>query len=190
MYRFMRLSDGAPVHLTFGERTLARLARTCFRGRECTLAGNFSRWETAEQFLRDEDAMTLFLGHVLAATDKLSVHEEVRKFNATFEMSQPVGWESTARRVDFRPHQLEEFTPPPTEFALQPSWKGLRVKLSSGILAPPTRTVTVIYRLAFEPHGWGVEVMSTYPGQHLGRLLGNVTERTGRVFFPFDHPGA
>ena len=74
--------------------------------------------------------------------------------------------------------------------ALSKKSQGLFVD-STGISAPRTRDVTVIYGISEGKRGDDVVVIlrSMYPGPDVGELKGDVSVREGRVFFDWNVAG-
>lgn len=159
-------------------KTKERLQTTCFRGRDQKLAGNFKLWESVED---------MFEGSILnKVTDDVWEQWEHGVFgthSVTFEMPIHVGWESTVSRDKYSMDDLEDFSPNKRSSALR-----IRPGRTEH-LAPLTRDITIVYQLEEQRGAAKVTIWSMYPGVDIGELDGDITEREGRVFFDWNHPG-
>ena len=159
-------------------KTEERLQKTCFRGRDQKLAGNFKLWESIEDMFKGSvlNELTGDAWEQWAASD-FGTH------SLSFEMTIEVGWESTIDQHMCQMDELEAFYPNKRSSALR-----IRPN-STERLAPLTRDVTIVYQLEDQRGEAKVTIWSIYPGVDIGELDGNITEREIRVFFDWDHPG-
>ncbi len=173
---------GRMVNIIAPRETLDRLNGTCFRGKTSRWAGNFSRWNSLGVMLRDPQILDGLLENI---EDSLPDKKGTFSFTITYPL--PVGWESTAPRKDFPEEFLERFRPGKgkverTALRVKPELKGIR--------APKTHDITFIFNLMEEESRLLVFLRSVYPGHDIGELVGDITEREGRVFYDFKQPGA
>lgn len=181
MYLSIKLTNPTSANLLLicPENTEQRLKKTCFRGRDQKLAGNFKLWESVK---------AVFTGSVLNKLTEDAVEQwKLGKFvthSITFEMPIHVGWESTISKELCSEATLEEFFP-------NKKSRALRVRPdSTELLAPLTKDITIVYQLVKKNDSAAkVIVWSMYPGTDIGELYGDVTEREGRVFIDWNHPG-
>lgn len=185
MFFTTNLSNGIRANIVVRHGTVERLSGTCFRGRDRALAGNFSRFERAEDVFNEEEILTELLDGILWEIQEMR-DEKSRNmtFSRTVDFGAPVGWESTDRAERYPAEALEPFKPNRNSNAL-------RVKLERGdIRAPVTNLITFVFQIRKENYEWTVIIHSMYPGEDIGNLKGNVTKRENRVFFSWEHPGA
>jgi len=177
-----KTANAVEVKIVGPFRVCQRLEKTCFRGKEFNRAGNFCLWDNMEDLLKNP----LILPELLAEADEHWRAKDFTTFSICIEYPKPVGWESTAPQGNYDPSDLEYFEPTHRS-------SGLRVKLDRReIKAPATNLVTVIYEFRpdrDEPDLPVAIVHSIYPGQDIGEMVDNVTERENRIFFDFKHPG-
>ncbi len=155
-----------------------RLKMTCFRGQDQKLAGNFKLWESVEEMFQgsalnklEDDAWEQW------RVDEFGTH------SVTIEMPIHVGWESTDNKDKYPIDALEKFNPNGRSTAL-------RIRSNhTEHLAPLTRDITLVYQLEDQRGEAKVTIWSMYPGDDIGELDGDITEREGRVFFDWNHPG-
>ena len=173
------------VKVRMSDETAARLAETCFRGPTICAAGNFCRWTRFAQVfgaLRTD----IEAGITDCLDAMLRVEPERKSFDDGLEIEdhQIVGWSGTDRRELYDDEELEGFQPSKQS-------TGLRLQAHVGRLAPHTRHVTfVLSFVQVDKWGtWVVHVMSVYPGPDIGKLRGDVTLRTGRIFLGWSLPG-
>ncbi len=180
MHLIIKSQTANPVSLLLvcEVKTEERLQTTCFRGHGLKLAGNFKLWKSVED---------MFLGTFCNMfVDDIWTQWNEKDFgvcSVTFQMAIEVGWESTLRRHKCLKDELEVFAPNKSSTALR-----IRKDLKDR-LAPLTRDVTVIYELCDQRGEPKVTIRSLYPGTDIGELDGDITEREGRVFFDWNHPG-
>lgn len=162
-----------------------RLHGTCFRGKQVREAGNFSRWSGFDQMLDDPIFGEPFLeivNDILLGRKPLKGHGFKERIG--LKLSTPIGWSSTIPR-ELAPgghlerrslnHQAEAL------FQLDPSCPAPLtnvISLALGFKCPDQADLTAT-----------VLIETLYPGPNVGRLVGDVTEATGHVFFDFHHPG-
>jgi hypothetical protein len=174
MFRRWRLSGGS-VGIVVRGRTARRLDQTCFRGRHLALAGNFSRWASADELFDDTLVLRrLFrdMGDADDGTNRMSIRYH-----------QIVGWASVDQRIGYPDDALEEFHPNSHSVALR-----LRLDRPE-YLAPRTDWLTIVYELKHEDIGLVAVIHSIYPGDDIGELDGDITEREGCVFFSWQASG-
>lgn len=177
------------VCLSITNRARDRLMTTCFRpeGRVQNLAGSFSVWDSPENFFQD----SLVQDELICHADELAAEAEYGTHSVTLSVFDKwLGWESTdqiERYTDFGIlHELEKFNPNRKSNALR-----FPLRLKYKFKAPATNKVTVVFefRPDKEDDGFLFIIHSVYPGEDIGELVGNITEREQRVFFDWDHPG-
>lgn len=180
MFINKKLIEDTPVAIVVRRVTKERLRETCFRGPGVQKAGNFSRWHSAEALFSDAIVLELFLGYVAELCYKVDLPGT---YSYSLSYPAPVGWESTDRLRKYDPGDLEEY-------ALTRKSTCLRVKPDRvDLRAPKTCSITIVFELKLEHDRPVAVVHSLYPGADVGELEGNVTEREGRVFFDWNHPG-
>lgn len=178
MYIDKTLKSGVGAAIIVRRSTEERLQMKCFRG-SLAFAGNFLRWNSADELFRDGEVMQ----HFLAELDEMWSKQDFATHSVNIVCSVPLGWESSASCEDYSKNDLEQFN------LNRRSW-GLRVKLSQkNLLAPRTSELTVVYEFKSEDGKAVAIVHSIYPGSDVGELNGDVTEREKRVFFDWNHPG-
>lgn len=175
MFERHRLPGGGWIRIVVRGRTSRRLETTCFRGRQHALAGNFSRWGSADELFHDPLVLRRLLRDCVDAeygTNRMSLRYD-----------EFVGWSSVDQRFGYPDDALEEFHPNRVSVAL-------RIKRErSEYLAPRTDWLTIIYELKQEDIGLVAVIHSVYPGDDIGELSGDITEREGCIFFYWDARG-
>lgn len=156
-----------------------RMEKTCFRGSNLALAGNFINWRSSFDVFAAPTVLEKFIkGSCNNGNDM-----EEDTFSCTIELQDFVGWESTAEESRFESSNLELFE-------LNSHSTALRVTAKSGqFKAPKTKLVTFVYSMIRDRNYWTIFISSIYPGEDIGELDGDVTTREGRVFFSWTHPG-
>ena len=176
---------GRVVKVRMSDETAARLAGTCFRGTEVRVAGNFCRWTRFAQVFAALRA-DIEAGITECLDAMLEAEPERKSFDDGLEIEDhdTVGWSGTDERTRYDDEELEGFQPSDQS-------TGLRLREHVGRLAPHTRHVTfVLSFVQVDQWGtWVVHVMSVYPGPDVGKLRGDVTLRTGRIFLGWSLPG-
>lgn len=186
MFLQTALLDGTRVSIIAPRRTVDRLATTCFRGRRRAFAGNFREYSRIDHAFEEREIRDGLKRNATDVIFRLLNEEAPDKatFSVTIDVLRGIGWESTERLDRLPAEALEWFEP-------NRKSRALRVKSDrTDILAPVTSLVTIVFELRFEGDGPQIVVFSMYPGTDIGDLCGNVTEREGRAFFPWEHPGA
>ncbi len=179
MYMRNKLKCGVPLTVIVRQNTTKRLWTRCFRGTSIARAGNFSQWGTAEDLFADG----LVWEALLAECDDLWQKMDFGTHSLNITHVQLIGWESTAPLANYSSDALEPFD-------LNRRSHGLRVKQSrTDLLAPRTRELTIVFEFKQERSRPVVVVHSIYPGFDIGELVDDVTEREGRIFFDWSHPG-
>ncbi len=174
----LKRKNGRGIFVTIPRVTQDRLSKTCFRGRDKRLGGNFSIWTLPHDVILDPVIQAAFLESVETALKKGLAQNHI-----CVEYGRTVGWTSTDNASRYAPSQLETFSP-------NRHSTGLRVKADQvGLRAPKTKKVTVIYELAHIGGKPVVIIRSMYPGRYVGKLDGDISARESCVFFGWDHPG-
>ena len=155
-----------------------RMSNTCFRGIDHRLAGNFCRWASSEDLFAEEQMLAWFLEDIQRNLNALEMTHSMEIDTGT-----TVGWSSTDDQNKYLAEELEDYQPNRKSTAL-------RVKRETGILAPTTTLVTIVYFMKREPDGIVVNIGSIYPGKDIGRLKDDITKCKQCVFFDWNHPGA
>lgn len=179
MRLFGVLHSGTKVIILARYNTEQRLEKTCFRGLDLALAGNFCKWRSLTMVL----ANPLVMHEFLCELDDLWGKRDFGTHSLKITTDKVVGWESTASINNYDQESLEPFS-------LNGKVRGLRVKLShKDLLAPQTCELTIIFEFKAEGGDAVCVIHSIYPGHDIGELDGDVTKREGRVFFDWSHPG-
>lgn len=189
----LTLSNGLRIQIIVRGATRNRLTRTCFRGTDRRLAGNFSTFVNSEDVLQNESVLSGLRPSIMESFREFREVAEEEKgtrlntFSETIQINHVVGWESTGSLGDYNESDLEPFHPNGRSHAL-------RVKLDRiDILAPKTDLVTIIYEIEHKGRnpnfGWNIIIHSMYPGVDIGDLYDDITEREKRIFFHWNHPG-
>lgn len=179
MYISKTLKSGVNAAIIVRRATEERLQTKCFRGTSLALAGNFSRWSSADELFRDREVLEHFLAELNVMWEK----QDFATHSVSIVHSSPTGWESTDDAKKYVETDLEQFN-------LNRRSLGQRVHLShKHLLAPKTSELTIVYEFKSEDGKAVAIVHSIYPGSDVGELNGDVTEREQRIFFDFNHPG-
>ncbi len=174
-----------PAAVVAKPKTEEFLNGVSFVGKEQPVSGNFSLWGSLSEAFADARLMKFIRTYLSSIWQKEAWGEH--SLHLTFE--QPVGWERTAPRDNFRDRQLEIFR-------LGGDSPALRIK--QGLVdfkAPKTSELTLIVRVRLERvpiDVWCAKmyILQMYPGADLGPLgLEGSSMRESRVFFPRWHPG-
>lgn len=190
----MKISTDKTIgHYKFGilytRKTRLRLNGTCFRGVHNELAGNFSKWNTFEEFAYDDD---FDFGDEMykSIVSTLNESRDCKMGVVTLDFEETIGWESTDSIELYDPNNLESFNPNNRSV-------GLRVaKHLIDIKAPKTSLVSIVYGILNDGHNILASILTIYPGKYIGPLRDpnggdheDITKREGRVFFDWYHPG-
>lgn len=214
---FTKLPDGAPCHISMRWQTQRRLSDTCFRGGDKEVAGNFAFWHSFQEMLADEVFLDAFLADILDVIEYSDVDDpdecpddnepDDERWNGgrnsthrlTIEYPEDVGWDSAVNSLDsgLDGHWCPKCRRPDSRLVewFNPNYRkdatALRVRLNrKDVLAPLTDCITLVYQIKFESGiGWKVIVHTVYPGDDIGPLRGNISNREGIVMFDFKHPG-
>lgn len=198
----MKFSTGMEIggnrfFILYEDKVCIRLRTTCFRGTHNKLAGNFSRWNSFDDLIVS-DTDSCFIEAFSKSVERtyneclekgVSISTDV----VTLDFEQWVGWESTDDRGKYQDNVLEKFYPNKRSTAL-------RIKPDfTFIEAPKTSLMTIVYSILIENRDIISSIQTIYPGEYVGPLrntekgrekeIANITERQGRVFFDFNHPG-
>jgi hypothetical protein len=170
---------GSPVVMIVRQITEERLVKTCFRGIDVKLAGNFLRWNSSFELLSDAHVKYMFIRDIDEAFRNNSWNNSV-----CIEYGLPVGWSGTDDVSKYSQSDLEDFEPNRRS-------RASRVRLDRrDLLAPKTDLLTIVYELKREETGYIVAVVhSIYPGKDIGELRGDITQSEQVVFFDWNHPG-
>ena len=197
----MKISTGIEIDdnrffIFYEDSVCFRLRTTCFRGTRKKLAGNFSRWNSFSDFVYDRDFGII---KELSKSAERTYEECLREGRdswidvVTLDLQEEIGWESTNERCKFHSDNLEEFK-------LNGRCVALRVKTRlTYIKAPKTSLVTIGYGILIKNDDIIASIQTIYPGEYVGPLYNteegkenqvvNITERQGRVFYDWNHPG-
>ncbi len=179
MHILKALGCGVPLNIVVRDKTIERLNGTCFRGPDVHKAGNFFRWHTMMSLLRDSFVSVEFINELTYRWKQ----GRLGSYSVTLMHPEFVGWESTDILGLYLESELEEFAP-------NHHSNVLRVRSRVDRFSPRTREITLVYELKKEGTYATAVVYSVYPGKDIGKLDGDITEREGRVFFDWNHPGA
>lgn len=159
-----------------------------FRGRSSRRAGNFSRWESPNEVLRDRRFSEIFHAVCFDILTELERHppKYSSDYDQRFSIPFPgiVGWSGTVPRSYVNGVELESFD-------INKNARGFKV-MDSMPLAPVTRLVSCSTRFRFheaDPHNHVLMLYNLAPGPSVGELQGNVSLREDIVFFDFLHRG-
>jgi hypothetical protein len=189
MKKQLTLPDGESFHFRVASDVLRRLNLTCFGalgGKP--FAGKFARWPNIETMLANKMFLAVFLKEADSLFGEITGTEGSFVRRVTLRMPEPIGWDTTAPRGGFGTDELDQYD-------LNMMTGGLIVKADSPRKAPLTDLITLACHVS---RSWGQQAIEIYgmnPGFDIGWISasngegGNVTEKTGRVFFAFDHPG-
>lgn len=167
-----------------------RLAGTCFRGRDLRRAGNFCRWEHADEMFGDKAFLGRLFEQVARSIRGVDLRDPVT-LTLTVGYGDTVGWASTRPRNPAIAAACETFSP-------NRRTVGLRVRQGEPFLAPPTSLVTLVIEFGKGRHGLTAKIHTIYPGPYVGQLRAtepgetepvDVTERENVVFFDWNHEG-
>jgi hypothetical protein len=171
--------DGQRFKIVVRLEAEQRLSQTCFRGAHCRCAGNFFRFESAIAVFNCEEVWRPFSEEILEMWEK----NDFGFSSFSILCDRPVGWSSTMPIESVGLEGCEQFNPNRRS-------SGLRVKINRrNIMAPTTSIITFVVEFRSEDNVPAVVIHSMYPGVDIGKLVGNVTEREGVVFFDWNHPG-
>jgi hypothetical protein len=189
---FIQISVGGTtryVALEVRTETVVRLGKTAFRGKGIAKAGNFSRWSSVSELLRDlrsefESYAEEVVGAVMEHERSKGLHKCSTSDSFDLPYDHIVGWSSTDNVEKYDRWELELFHP-------NSASKALRVRKGSNRFAPRTRFITFKTEIRHEISDgrWRIVIHSIYPGEDVGRLKGDVTQRLQEVFFDWEHPG-
>jgi hypothetical protein len=159
-----------------------RLAPLSFLGEEMVVAGNFRKWITPLELLKDPEVLAHFTDYL----EELSNTGKSGPCRLMIHCKDVVGWSSTDRIEKYNPEDLIPFKPNNRS-------EGMKVcPHHDHLLAPATQTITIIFEFKTDPTNPDehlVVVHSMYPGEDIGALDGNITADRGYVFFEWRHPG-
>lgn len=176
--RFRR-PGGHSITVIMRTSTAERLEDTCFRGYDNPLAGNFWNWESFREVLDNQAIRSSML-------DELDQLYEDDNFNAKYSFSvrcpEMIGWSSTKLRTGEVDEEL-------VERRLNKRATAMFIR-DLHLPAPLTDWLTFVCELKMEKGQFPTAIVhSLYPGEDLGELKGDMTERTGRIWFDWENPG-
>lgn len=187
---------GDPIVVVFPGEVLDRLANTCFRGRDSPLAGNFCRFDTADELLADPE----FAGQLAEQIRRIVRDADDgnrRGISArlTIYFDKAVGWASTALKTEFDLEtETDEYCP--NEYTVV---RRVKRSLADEHPAPATFDITLSVWLTESAKGWRCTVHSIYPGPDIGPLSPpkhmrggpplDITKTEHMVMFDWNHPG-
>jgi len=155
--------------------TEARLAKTCFR--KTHHAGAFTNWYSSQDILLDSFVQSELIDDAREAVQRNEYGTH------SLEISYPriVGYASTIDLNKVRHLQVEERNLNKRSTAL--------FIVDRRIAAPKTNLITMIYELRRETLKNVIVIHSMYPGQDIGPLDGDISEREGVAFLEWSTPG-
>ncbi len=166
------------------ERMLGKAFRSSIE--EC--AGEFFLAGNPESLLQHRSIASKFVMAIHTATNP---DRELQDVAISLNADRNIGWESTDEKERYADEMLELWPigRNATALRVQPTFRYLK--------SPRTNVLTVaatVYapRTLHNTHRWlrRVVIRTMYPGIPVGRLKGDMTEKTGRVWFDWSHPGA
>lgn len=165
------------LYVSIPRKQIQRMSKTCFRGKSYALAGNFSLWGTAKEFLKDEEVVMLLREQF----QEDFLQKKSGTCSCTIELENPVGWSST----------LEQSECAGTDLALEtrPLNNRATATFVANLEAPVTYHITVKYKIESADETAKVTIYSLYPGRDVGELEGNVSAREDVYFLDWDTPG-
>lgn len=167
-----------PVEFIIVPETRNRLMKRHFRKDRRNVAGNFMYWPNPNTVIRDPRVRKHFTDDVLEA-----VRLRSKRNSVCIDLERPLGWESTDDLANYDEKDLELFEPNNKSIAF-------RVRTDRvDLLAPQTYCLTIVYEIRVDQSRIAVIVHSMYPGEDVGELRDNISEREKCVFFDWDHPG-
>lgn len=170
---------GETVIVIVGGRASARLIDKNFRGSRYARAGNFSAWNSMQEFFLDRDIQKALLDEIIDATEEGL--DQISSFEIEFD--HVVGWSSTDDIDKYNPNTLTRFSPNSRSTAL-------KVKNDCRtVLAPTTNILTIVFYLTYENGKYIAVIYNVYPGRDVGDFDGDVTSREKMIFFDWSHPG-
>lgn len=173
------LKCGVWVSIIVRNSTKRRLQTTCFREGLQPFAGNFMYWHSPEEVFGD----LFVMGEFLLNIEEMWEGQDFGTQSICISHTGNIGWESTVPIAGYESDDFERFD------INRRSW-GMRIKLSRReLLAPKTCELTIVCEFKHEEGSPVVIIHSLYPGQDIGELIDDVTNREQRVFFGWNHPG-
>ena len=176
--------NGVRFNIIVGHEETIKLQHRSFRGPGSPYAGNFFGFSRVEYVVRDR----LFFDDLrVSASQKvremISRGKSYADFSCTFDCGKPVGWASTLPLALVPADALEPFEP-------NRHSRALRVKPGrTDIVAPLTNLVTFACQVRCDKARWKLIIHTLYPGEDVGPILGDVTQRSKRAFLDWNHPG-
>lgn len=179
MYIERMTPEGLSAIIVVPWETEKRLRGTCYRGPECKCAGNFMNFTSSDDLLGCQPV----LAGILTAVDYFWKERRFGSHRFAIPCPDYVGWESTAPRDNFSEADLEKFD-------INECATGIRVKTSrTDLRSPKTREITVVLQVLPEGDSALIIIFTVHPGEVIGRLKGNVSGWSNRVFYDWNHPG-
>ena len=176
----LQLSNGDWVEVIMPFKKGDQLSCTCFRGRHCHQAGNFSVWNNFRSFWHDPEAQAL----LAAELEKLVAKEEAgEEHRIELEFSTYIGWD---RMMDMEDLSLDELEA--CELRNINS-QARALHLPDHVLpAPTTNIVTMVFNMKHDGH-WIFYICDMYPGPDCGEVRGDMTERKKLIYFHWSARG-
>lgn len=169
------LSIGIAVRLEAEQR----ISEKRFKGKSVPVAGNFSRWGSLYELMRDVKA----LSSLCAELENAYNVSEFGTHSFEVEFEDFIGWSNTDDLEIYNEDDLEEFNPNRKSV-------GYRVRMDrTRIKAPKTKVVTFVYEFRDEPALPVAVIHSIYPGNDIGEVRGEISKDLSIVFFDYNHPG-
>lgn len=173
-----------PVGVFMDEHHASRVSENCFRDGNC--AGEITAWNSLQEMFSDERFQ-----QALLASLRFRANGSIYKGSTQFMLQVPgydrLGWSSTAPRKYFADLPLD-MRPIGTGYRARALFVPKEYAYEKDVYAPGTDTITMSVSTANRGGQPEVEVFTMYPGQDVGPLQGNMTERTGLVWFEWTHP--
>lgn len=174
-----------PFLLIVGNFQENRLRQTCFRGINLRRAGNFCFASKFEDIL--DESMEVIAEDILEVIqDMMRLGEPYRdSHRLTIDYEEPIGWKSTVP-LSALPDSVKLKT-----FEPNLSTQAMRVA-DERVLAPSSRTLTIIFEFVFLKDGWKAIVKTVYPGEFVQmgfRDHERIIDPSEAVFFNWNHEG-
>lgn len=194
-----QMPDGTPCGFFMNAVAQDEHRETSFRGRELPLAGNFAFWTSIFDVLSDREVRTAILDDVVLL---VASHQDrlTRKMSRRLQitLTRHIGWSRGVYRIDDHAHQAwwspddDAHDPDLVRHCQLGKWStGWQVNLDRlDVRAPLTKALTLVYSVHWEEHnGWVIKIYKIFPGEDTGKMKGDMSRKSGMVFFHRDHPG-
>lgn len=174
------LSDGQDVFLQIPENTYERIKGTCFRGKQCSQAGNSCRWHRIVDFKEDPVVHEL-LG--ISFLDLVKNGAVSTSHRIVLEFQDAVGWDSVLSYAEVP----EEYRDKLVRKELNKRSHALFLP-DNLVKAPLTSFLTLVVRMYHDRH-WRFVLHTIYPGNDVGELRGDMTKKHNYVWLNWSNPG-